>query len=83
MKLFKKIKNYFSQDYVIGGMIFGLMLVATISVISYGIYNECTEPGSTTTAHTSTINSHKAGLHYGWGYRPFKGKFGWGFVIGR
>lgn len=81
--MFKKLKDYFSQDYVIGGIIFGFMLVATLSCIGYGIYKECTEPGSTTTAHTSTINSNKIGLHYGWGYRPFRGKFGWGFVIGR
>ena len=81
--MFKKLKDYFSQDYVIGAMIFGFMLVATLSCIGYGIYKECTEPGSTITAHTSTINSNKTGLHYGWGYRPFRGKFGWGFVIGR
>lgn len=83
MKLFKKIKNYFSQDYFIGGFIFGLMIAATISCIGYAIYEAYTNSGSTTTAHTSTINSNKAGLHWGYGYRPFKGKFGWGFVIGR
>lgn len=80
--MFKKIINYLSQDYVIGGIIFGLMIAATLGCIGYGIYEEYTNPGSTTTAHTSTINSNKTGLHWGCGYRPFKGKFGWGYVIG-
>lgn len=82
--MFKKIINYLTQDYVIGGIIFGLMLAATIGVIGYAVYEKYTNPGSTTTAHTSTINSNKTGLHWGYGYRPFnvKGKFGWGYVIG-
>lgn len=80
--MFKKIINYLTQDYVIGGIIFGLMLAATIGVIGYAVYEEYTNPGSTTTAHTSTINSNKTGLHWGYGYRPFKVKFGWGYVIG-
>ena len=80
--MFKKIINYFSQDYVIGGIIFGLMIAATIGCIGYLVYEEYTNPGSTTTAHTSTINSNNTGLHWGYGYRPFKGKFGWGYVIG-
>ena len=78
--MFKMIKEFLSKDYVIGGIIFGLMLTSTISCIGYAIYEECTNPGSTTTAHTSTINSNKTGLHWGYGYRPFKGKFGWGWV---
>ena len=80
--MFKRIKETLSKDYVQGGIIFGLMLAATIGCIGYGIYKEYTDPGSTTTAHTSTINSNKTGLHWGYGYRPFKGKFGWGYVIG-
>lgn len=80
--MFKKIINYLTQDYVIGGIIFGLMLAATIGVIGYAVYEENTNPDSTTTAHTSTINSNKTGLYWGYGYRPFKGKFGWGYVIG-
>jgi hypothetical protein len=80
--MFKKIINYLTQDYVIGGIIFGLMIAATLGCIGYAVYEEYTNPGSTTTAHTSTINSNKTGLHGGYGYRPFKGKFGWGYVIG-
>lgn len=80
--MFKKIKETLSKDYVQGGIIFGLMIAATIGCIGYGIYKEYTEPGSTTTPHTSTIKSNKTGLHWGYGYRPFKGKFGWGYVIG-
>lgn len=80
--MFKKIKETLSKDYVIGGLIFGLMIAATIGCIGYAIYEEYTNPGSTTTAHTSTIKSNKTGLHWGYGYRPFKGKFGWGYVIG-
>ena len=81
--MFKRIKETLSKDYVIGGIIFGLMIAATIGCIGYAIYEEYTKPGSTTTAHTSTINSNKVGLHWGYGYRPFKGKFGWGYVIGK
>ena len=81
--MFKRIKETLSKDYVIGGIIFGLMIAATIGCIGYAIDEEYTKPGSTTTAHTSTINSNKVGLHWGYGYRPFKGKFGWGYVIGK
>ena len=80
--MFKRIKEWLSNDAVLGGLIFGLMIAATIVCIGYAIYEEYTNPGSTTTAHTSTINSNKTGLHWGYGYRPFKGKFGWGYVIG-
>jgi len=79
--MFKRIKETLSKDYVIGGIIFGLMIAATVGCIGYALYEEFTNPGSTTTAHTSTINN-KTGLHWGYGYRPFKGKFGWGYVIG-
>lgn len=80
--MFKKIKELLSSDSFLGSIVFGLMIIATISCIGYAIYEEYTNPGSTTTAHTSTINSNKTGLHWGYGYRPFKGKIGWGWVIG-
>lgn len=80
--MFKKIKELLSSDSFLGSIIFGLMIVTTIGCIGYAVYEEYTNPGSTTTAHTSTINSNKTGLHWGYGYRPFKGKFGWGWVIG-
>ena len=80
--MFKLIKELLSSDSFLGGIVFGFMLVATISCIGYAIYDECTNNGSTTTSHTSTINSNKMGVHWGYGYTPFRGKFGWGYVIG-
>lgn len=69
------------SDYL-GVIIFGLMLASTIGCIGYAIYEEYTDPGNTTIVHTSKVKSNKMCVHFGYGYRPFRGKIGWGWVIG-
>ncbi len=80
--MFKKIINYFSQDYVIGGIIFGLMLAATIGVIGYGIYEECTKSESTTTASAPMKTRANGGFGYGFGYSFKTHRVGYGWGVG-
>ena len=54
--MFKKIINYLSQDYVQGGIIFGLMLAATIGCIGYGIYKVTPKVKAWWDEHKSTTN---------------------------
>jgi len=63
--MFKKIKELLSSDSFLGSIIFGLMIVTTIGCIGYAVYEEYTNPGSTTTTASAPMKTRVNG---GFGY---------------
>jgi hypothetical protein len=81
--MFKRIKETLSKDYVIGGIIFGLMIAATVGCIGYALYEEFTNPGSTTTTASAPMKTRaNGGFGYGFGYSFKTHRVGYGWGVG-
>lgn len=75
------MKNIFNRPFFYNGTFaFVLLFIIMIAVCAYAIYDSKKEENERVFNYTP--KSNKSGLHWGYGYRPFKGKFGWGYVIG-
>lgn len=74
-------KKIFNRPFFYNGTFeFVLLFIIMIAAGAYAIYDSNKEENESVFNYTQKSNN--SGLHWGYGYRPFKGKFGWGWVIG-
>ena len=74
-------KKFFNSSFFYNGdFILVIIFIIMVAAGAFAIYDSSKEESERVFNYTSQSNN--SGLHWGYGYRPFKGKFGWGMVIG-